>query len=238
MSDLFSLGLVACEAGSHLSHQVSDPNGAVDPTNILGDDLMCAVLAHLPTRQLLKCSLVSRAWRHVARSDVLWEQACRDRWADKVYVPAAADTHLTWKQRYLKAEAQRKRSSTSITFEELTAFTWKFRFKRAAGPWFQHLDPYWVHGKDESKMLKRRFTTNGRFEAPDGDPFKVTDEDEAMVWTFTGSRNVRVNEYPSLNVKRTPDWGFEMANMWVVLLADLKPNGPFSRGISGVKYAV
>lgn len=43
-------------------------------------------------------------------------------WESLVYVPLAARTDLSWKQRYLAAEADLQR--TAITEEELTTFRW------------------------------------------------------------------------------------------------------------------
>lgn len=220
----------------------------IDPTAVLGDDLMCQILALLPPTQLLKCARVSTAWHRAATLQALWEGVCRARWEGKVYVPAAARDDLSWKQKYLLAEAQRRAGAAFISLAELTAFTWRFRFKRTAGSWFMENDPYWVHGKDEARAMRRRFRPDGRFEAPvpRADPFSPypgdDGEDEPMVWRFVddrgapapgadGSAGVQVNHYPPLSVRRRTDWGFVMENVWVELVADLHPGGPFQAGI-------
>lgn len=220
----------------------------VDPTAVLGDDIMSQILTLLTPRQLLKCALVSVAWRRAATLEALWEGVCRARWEGKVYVPAAARADLPWKQRYLLAEAQRTAGAASLSLAELTAFTWRFRFKRAAGSLIMENDPYWVHGKDEARAMRRRFTPDGRFEAPvpGADPFSPypgeDGEEEAMAWRFVDERGapvpgapsggaVQVNQYPPLTVRRRPDWGFVLENMWVELVADLHPGGPFEGGL-------
>jgi hypothetical protein len=202
----------------------------LDPTKIFTDDILLRIFRLLPPRQLLKCNLVSYQWHQAANLPDLWEEICHNRWKGKVYIPAAGQTNLTWKQKYLRAESDRQHSAATITLAELTTFEWKFRFKRTAGAWFQETDPYWVHGKDESKMMRRRFIANGSiFQAPEGDPFKI--EDEEMKWKFTLAGEVQVEQYPPLRVRRTTDWGFTLENAWVLLIADLPIDGPFVHGI-------
>jgi hypothetical protein len=96
-----------------------------DPLAALGGDIGAIILSHLPPRQLLKCALVSTAWRDVANRPGLWRTLCTAAWAGKVYNPAASRQDLSWKQRYLMAEAERKR--TVLTREEVTSNVWKFR---------------------------------------------------------------------------------------------------------------
>jgi F-box-like len=205
---------------------------SLDPTKIFTDDILVRIFRLLPARQLFKCNLVSSHWHRAANLPEIWEEICQTRWEGKVYIPAAGQTNLTWKQKYLKAESDRQHSAASITFTELTTFDWRFRFKRQAGTWFQETDPYWVHGKDESKMMRRRFIADGSvFRAPEGDPFHDDDNEEEMKWKFTRSGEVQVEHYPPLRIRRTPDWGFLLENAWVVLVADLRRDGPFVQGI-------
>jgi hypothetical protein len=213
----------------------------VDPTTVFTDDILVRIFRLLNPRQLLKCNLVSLNWHRAATLPELWEEICQERWNGKVYTPAAGQTNLTWKQKYLKAESDRHSSANSITFTELTSFDWKFRFKRTAGSWFQEKDPYWVHGKDESKMMRRKFVADGSiFQAPEGDPFHdvdrvSSDDGENMKWRFTRSGDVQVESYPPLRVRRTPDWGFILENAWVLLIADLKVDGPFVHGVAEIE---
>jgi len=205
----------------------------LDPIKIFTDDIIFHIFRLVPPRQLLKCNLVSSHWHRAANLPDLWEEICHDRWKGKVYVPAASQSNLTWKQKYLKAESDRQHSAATITATELTSFEWKFRFKRTAGTWFQETDPYWIHGKDESKMMRRRFIANGSiFRAPKGDPFHNENEDEEMKWKFTSAGEVQVEQYPILRVRRTTDWGFILENAWVLLIADLPIDGPFVLGIN------
>ncbi|KAG7668231.1 hypothetical protein Ndes2526B_g01052 [Nannochloris sp. 'desiccata'] len=208
---------------------------SLDPTKIFTDDILVRIFRLLPPRHLLKCNLVSSHWHRAATLPDLWKEICRDRWKNKVYIPAAGQINLTWKQKYLKAESDRQHSAATITFTELTTFEWKFRFKRTAGTWFQETDPYWVNGKDESKMMRRRFIAEGNiFQAPKGDPFRDEIDGEEMKWKFTRDGEVQVEHYPPLRVRRTPEWGFILENPWVLLIADLPTGGPFVLGIQGL----
>ena len=217
----------------------------LDPTQFFTNDILVHILKLLPPAQLMKCAVVSRSWRTAANLDDIWEIKCQERWncsstetsPSKVYIPAASQQYLSWKQKYMKAEAERRASSSCVTLAELTTFTWKFRFKHSAGVWFVANDPYWVHNKDESKMMRRKFTIDGKFTSVTNlsettDPF-FEDDGEPMVWRFTGAGdvNVQVNEYPPLTVRRTPDWGFVLENQWVKLIADLTVDGPFRYGL-------
>lgn len=207
----------------------------LDPTKVFNDHIMVHIFRHLSPRQLLKCNLVSASWHRAASLPQLWEEICIERWKGKVYIPAAGQPNLTWKQKYLKAESDRQiAAAPSISLNELATFDWKFRFKRHAGSsYLQEIDPYWVHGKDESKMMKRKFLSDGNiFRAPEDDPFHdVYNGESEMTWKFTNSGDVQVEQYPPLRVKRSSDWGFILENQWVLLIADLSVDGPFVHGI-------
>lgn len=211
----------------------TDRNSRMDFTNVLTEDITRQIFSLLPPRQLLKVALVSKQWRRLASLDQIWKEICLKQWDGKVYVPAAdSDLGLSWKSRYVKAEADRKR--TTLTLEELCAMPWRFRFKRTAGTWWESIDPYWLHGKDESKMMIRTFTCDGLMIAPAGDP--LMDPNEGMRWRFTAKNDVQVEDFPPLVVKRRPDWGFTLENQWVVFRADLKPGGPLAHGIVALNH--
>ena len=104
----------------------------LDPTKVFTDDILVHILRLLTPRQLLKCSLVSTQWHRAASLENIWQEICHNRWQGKVYVPAAGETNLTWKQKYLKAEAEKKESTATVTFTELTTFPWRFRFTHSS----------------------------------------------------------------------------------------------------------
>ena len=203
-----------------------------DPILILGSDLGSYVFGKLEPRHLLKVTLVSRRWRALSAPDSpLWEKACMKLWSNpsKVYNPAAGDKSLSWKSRYLRSDAERKRKK--LTFSELTTFEWKFRFKRTAGSWWMEVDPYWINGKDESKMMKRRFAMDGTFQAI-GDTDPLMSPEEVMSWRFVGDNGaVQVEDYPPLKCRRLSDWGFCLENQWVLMIADLPIDGPHAVGV-------
>ena len=104
---------------------MEDEQARRDPLDALGGDLLGIVLRNLTPRHLLKCGLVSKGWNEVSNRAPLWRAHCQDAWEGKRHNPAAAREDLTWKRRYLLADADRKR--VGITYVELTSFAWKFR---------------------------------------------------------------------------------------------------------------
>lgn len=204
-----------------------------DPISVLGDDIGFYVLGKLEPRHLLKATLVSRQWYALsAPNSPLWQQACEKLWSkpSKVYNPAGSEhCRLSWKERYLYSDADRKR--IKMNFSELTSFEWKFRFKRTAGVWWTEVDPYWVHGQDESMMMRRRFSMDGTFQAiGNSDPLMAPED--TMSWRFVGDKGaIQVEDFTPLKCSRLSDWGFCLENQWVILIADLSPGGPHNFGI-------
>jgi hypothetical protein len=216
-----------------LSHATMSEEERHDPLECLGPYLTLRILHNpvLTPSHLLKLALVSKAYHTVATEASLWRPRCEHAWGGKVYVPAAARGDLTWKQRYLMADADRKR--TVISAEELCAFTWRFRFKRTAGAFWMQIDPYWLEGKDPAAMVQRFFHPDGTLTSPVND--YLWGEDATMRWKSVtaaeGGMAVRINQYPNLTVSRTRDWGWRMENMWVVFEAELAVEGPYAQGV-------
>jgi hypothetical protein len=207
--------------------QEGDAVERVDPIECLGNDLALHILRHIEPRYLLNAALVCKRWHALATSDAVWQPVCEILWEGKSYVPAKGLDLPTWKERYLRSDYERKRKK--ISFTELTTFEWRFRFKRTAGAWWAQIDPYWVHNKDESRMMRRRFAVDGTFQAiGQNDP--LMDPHMAMSWRFVGD-GVQVEEFPVLQCSRTRDWGFVLENQWVIFKADLPLNGPHSSGV-------
>lgn len=202
-----------------------------DPLLILGEDLLVEIFKNLTPKKLLKVALVSKQWRALASSDRIWEPVCRKEWKNRVYIPGGEERPHTWKSKYLRAETDRKR--TAIKLEEICSFEWYFRFKRTAGPvWTQELDPYWINNKDESKMMRRRFTREHLLISPKDDALEYMQPDPYH-WAFAsnGNNRVQVDDFPPLQVKRrSKDWGWIMENEWVLFIADLTLDGPHRFG--------
>jgi hypothetical protein len=196
---------------------------AIDFAKVIGDDVALRIFGLIPPNHLLKCALVNKNWRRLSNDEDLWKKVCEEQWKGKVYVPAAKERNLSWKVRYLKADKDRTR--VVLSTKELSSITWRFRFKRTAGAWWAAVDPYWMHGKDESKMMRRRFTADGRMIADEPDP--LMDAGEAMQWRMLANGQIQVEDFPPLKIKRRPDWGFTLENQWVLFIADLPPSDHF-----------
>ena len=196
---------------------------AIDFAKLIGDDVVLRIFGLVPPKHLLKCALVNKNWHRLSNDEDLWKKACEEQWKGKVYVPAAKERNLSWKLRYLKADKDRTR--VVLSTKELSSITWRFRFKRTAGAWWAAVDPYWMHGKDESKMMRRRFTADGRMIADEPDP--LMDAGEAMQWRMLANGQIQVEDFPPLKIKRRSDWGFTLENQWVLFIADLPPSDHF-----------
>eukprot|EP00274_Cyanoptyche_gloeocystis_P000294 CAMPEP_0196662340 /NCGR_PEP_ID=MMETSP1086-20130531/48270_1 /TAXON_ID=77921 /ORGANISM="Cyanoptyche gloeocystis , Strain SAG4.97" /LENGTH=165 /DNA_ID=CAMNT_0041997671 /DNA_START=207 /DNA_END=704 /DNA_ORIENTATION=- len=99
-----------------------------------------------------------------------------------------------WKASYFSTEHDSRR--TCITKEELCSITWTFSFREhPMGPGLQ--------------------ATRANFH-PD---FTYTSEmfDRPLNWQFYGPDNlIQVEQYPPLSASRTPNWGWELTNPYVV----------------------
>lgn len=99
-------------------------------------------------------------------------------------------------------------------------------------------DPYWTT-KDPNDRLKRFFSPDFTVVGPKDDRMW---HNEVMAWSFLEGSNgnpnermVRINDYPPLKISRTKEWGWQMDNVWVVMEADLVRDGPYQKGVGGVK---
>lgn len=48
----------------------------LDPLDVLGEDLFMCILSHLKPSGITVCSSVSKSWRHVASSSLIWDPLC------------------------------------------------------------------------------------------------------------------------------------------------------------------
>ena len=155
----------------------------------------------------------------------MWEGKCEDSWKE-----FEVNRKLKWREKYVFSIEDSKR--TKLSERELVRLVWAFRFKAAAGEFWQDFDPYW-NGRDETHRvaLLRIFTRDG-FVRPieskpdrDKDPLHYLCEasDMTIRWRFTKSRKgqrgcfVQINRWPSMGVFRNPiNWGWYMHSQWVV----------------------
>lgn len=191
----------------------------MDPLAALGHDLLVQIMSFLEPEMLCSCQLVCKAWMPVAVEPKLWRQQCQILWADKIYIADKVLRSKSWKQAYVTSIADSTRCH--ITEDELCSFPWTFRFKSTAGTYWTHCDPSW--NKSGAPMY-RFFHHDGSITPNDGDPYWGNHESR---WAFRTSRlgrtgpYVQVNHWPSMEISRTSNWGWEMQNLWVVYQADL-----------------
>ena len=147
--------------------------------------------------------------------------------------PFCDDDALTWREKYVQSLIDSKRQV--IRTDELTRFTWGFRFKAAAGEFFATLDPYWnsfirpTSQDDEQYCMRRRFLANGAYASPDPPDMLqsyLQEHNIDITWRINKSRLgkrgqfIQLNRWPSVEVvRRTDDWGWTMHNQWVVYCA-------------------
>lgn len=197
---------------------VGAPAG-LDPLPVLGKELFQKVLSLLGPSPLGSCLWVSTSWRHLAQGDPLWAPHCARLWANKMSVPdvALADGLMPRVQAYVLSIEDSKREV--VTGEDLCRFTWDFRFQWNCGGIYRFtVDPSWAF----LPKMERHFEIDGSIAPGRNDHIFGDHESRWEILLFRealGSRPrslVRVNHWPPLEVRRTPDWGWELDNGWVV----------------------
>jgi hypothetical protein len=132
-----------------------------------GADALETVLSHLPWLDLVRARAVCRAWRDAASRDAPWKAHCDAlffkpvpgyhvrvaRW-DIGAVPAHAKA-LHERGWFAKAfsETVANRKRTWLTADELSAFSWSFRFKKCAG--MEHFDEWWQGGDAKRNVFAK-----------------------------------------------------------------------------------
>lgn len=187
----------------------------VDPFEWLCIDVFAVVLSLLDVASLARSVSVSRKWKSVAESDILWEKHCRELWKDKFIVRTSSlhqiEPRITAYRLSLE-EGRRIR----ITVDDLCSYSWNFWYKMEAGSYWVNSDPYW-HGLHP---MRRYFHRDGYVSADPDDPLWGGHE---CCWNFTKMHrdkslmlHVRINQWPPLRVSRTSCWGWRMENFMVV----------------------
>lgn len=175
---------------------------------------------------------MSRAWRELGSSSLLWGPRCRQMWADKVYVPPKARADLAAGRAFAAfgfAVADARRSW--ITAEELCSFEWSHRMKGWSGESWTEDDPWW-NGRP---ARRRHFRRDGSSVSLKSDG-AVDGARQNSRWRFISAccghegaaeafepgvrgafiRNRRdAREFPSAFVMRYPaNWGFVLNQCW------------------------
>eukprot|EP01116_Phalansterium_solitarium_P021029 TRINITY_DN63_c0_g2_i2.p1 TRINITY_DN63_c0_g2~~TRINITY_DN63_c0_g2_i2.p1 ORF type:complete len:357 (+),score=75.44 TRINITY_DN63_c0_g2_i2:189-1259(+) len=173
----------------------------MDIVSELPEELSLQVFGLVSTTGLCVCAAVSKNWKRISDDNALWQQACLKRWSGKQFRAeplrrASADPWTCWKRVYQMAELDSRR--TTISMEELTGMLWRLSYA-------------W-----EGESVYVRFHPNYEMDNP-------TAEGPPMSWRWVG-KNIRVDNFPTLVVRRLPDWGWEMRNCNAVLESVDDPN--------------
>ncbi|GAQ79024.1 hypothetical protein KFL_000230050 [Klebsormidium nitens] len=182
-----------------------------DPVEVLGEDVFLRILGFVDSRALATCTLVCKSWGGLAREDGLWEQHLDELCRGKAAVPKVA---LTAESKMVAFGAcLRDAKRAKIMVQDLCGTAFEFRFKWSAGDFWRNLDPSW---RSEPPFIRVFHPDNVVSPGPNDTVFND------MTWKFTKTKDgkpgryVRINQWPSLNVSRTENWGWTLQNCWVI----------------------
>ncbi|XP_057815008.2 uncharacterized protein LOC131028689 [Cryptomeria japonica] len=177
----------------------------------LGFDLNLNTFSRLDVKSLGRCIAVSKEWKEVAVSDALWEKHTRELWEGKVYIdPKALRPSLRPVEAF--AISIRESRRTRLTMEEICSFTWTVHFKSNAPAYWLSMDPIY----NGLPPMQRFFHPDGYVNPGSNDPVWGGHECNWKFVNVGGERvNVRINSWLSLQVERTPKWGWTMNNLLV-----------------------
>ena len=176
------------------------------------EDVLISTFSKLQNHKLLGlCSSVCKFWKSVAEIEELWGNLCKHLWSTKIYIPnefVSLHTSRQSKEAFKNSLIDSKR--IEIRIDELTSFTFNFRFKEIAGGYWIDQDPYW----QRQDPIKVSFRADGKVT---GFPWDVLD----IKWRFVDDTGctcsgtspfvaVSVNErnVPKYVVARHSNWGF------------------------------
>ncbi|KAK9058438.1 hypothetical protein SSX86_023280 [Deinandra increscens subsp. villosa] len=191
-----------------------DDDSLQDPLVVYGYDIMLMILNRLDARSLASMLLVSRSWRAIASSDIIWSKKCEELWAGKAHLPRFLQTQgLSKLSAYSLSVQDGKRSR--IMKEDLWDHAWEFHFKEEAPEYWRNLDPYWT---GDHPPMRRYFHRDGTQTADSDDQVWGGHEScYSVVTSFMADGRmrehyVRINRWPQMHVSRRHDWGWEMSN--------------------------
>jgi hypothetical protein len=195
-----------------------------DPLERLCKDVFAKLLSLLDAASLARSVSVSRKWKLVAESDILWEKHCLQLWKDKCIVRTRSLHHIKPSIRaYCLSLEEGHR--TRIRIDDLCSCSWNFWYKMEAGSYWVNCDPCWRG----LQPVRRYFHRDGYVSADPDDPLWGGHE---CRWHFTKvpaprvhekheekslcTVSVRINHWPPLRISRTSCWGWRMENFMVV----------------------
>mmetsp|Transcript_24441 Transcript_24441/g.78922 ORF Transcript_24441/g.78922 Transcript_24441/m.78922 type:complete len:300 (+) Transcript_24441:356-1255(+) len=183
-------------------------------------------------------------------SEFVWKEQWLRRLATYAYLPRCIAEMETCSSRELLRAALQDETRTSLTFEELTEFLWRFRFKRAAGQSWMAVDPYWCDRPattvrfhpDGTTTRKGMMTTKPVGVGGDDDGESSSAEEHKVSWRWGNSDDtskpasgtpcdrvratVDGQDVPTYVVSRHPKHkGFMMQSCWALYVAFPMP-GP------------
>lgn len=139
----------------------------MNPVPEMGLELSLVVLDHV---DVIHCGAVSRFWKNVGESVVVWNVLCDRCWHDKEYVPQKVRQLREIDPRFAFREALTDSKRNWIKLDELLEFRWWHRMKRSAGEHYINNDPWW----NDALRAQRSF----RFR-PDHTAYWIDPETEA-----------------------------------------------------------
>lgn len=184
--------------------------GGQDPVEALGEDILLKILLCLDSQTLATCLRVSKSWGSLVKDDLLWLRHYEELCKGKAAVPQAALSAPSKLAAFGICVQDSQR--TKIMVEDLCGTAFEFRFKWSAGEFWRNLDPSW---RSEPPFIRVFHPNNVVSPGPNDTVFND------MTWRFTKSRDgklgryVRINQWPSLSVSRSENWGWILQNCWV-----------------------
>ena len=168
-------------------------------------EICSAIVACLEVADVEHARASSFSMKHVCSSDGIWRTFATNHWktksmaATRRFRDGLSDECTSWRERYIQAELDGRRSR--ITQLELTSLTFDFRFR------FHPTEP-------QSEDF--RFGSSGHVSGhPNGLTYK---------WRLLeGGSYVQLGDFPRARVRRLASWGWALCNPNVVLLSLEEP---------------
>ena len=119
---------------------------------LIPSELSIHIFTYLDASELLNISIISKSWYEQSSSNTCWKSLILKLWRDKVYIASRIRqlADIATKLAFYISIADSKRNF--MTQEEMSYFTFSFRFKEAAGVEWTDICP-WNNGEVASKVL-------------------------------------------------------------------------------------
>jgi hypothetical protein len=147
------------------------------------DHFWIQCFSYLRPQDLLRIGTVSRLWRHLSNSSVVWDPLVEELWADKVYVSSLSLQLRETIPKLAYYFSITDSTRTFLTVDELCNSSWCFRFKEAAGEDWTLLCP-WNQGGRAMRVKYFKENQRLRYEPSPLMPpeFEVMQEDLHIHW--------------------------------------------------------